>query len=145
MADRRVNIRHHGLQPLQHHQQSLVCTWSLHATGDWHHPQVHLGQNCGWVICYINKLDIRRGKWNEGNNWKSKSYFDPWILWIIWTAVIVLTRRKQFYHCKEIVFMKAFQDGCIKNFYQKEWESLKYVTEIQEDSLCNKERCRCPK
>ena len=39
---------------------------------------------------------------------------------IIWTAVIVLTRIKQFYHCKEIVSVKAFQDGCITIFYQKE-------------------------
>ena len=49
MADWRVHIWHHGLQPLQYHQQPLVRTWSVHATRNRHYSKVNFWEDSWWV------------------------------------------------------------------------------------------------
>ena len=68
MADWRVHIWHHGLQPLQHHQQPLVRTWSVHATRNRHYPKVNFWEDSWWVgnTWFVRKHNVVPGCYLPG-------------------------------------------------------------------------------
>ena len=82
MADWRVHIWHHGLQPLQYHQQPLVRTWSVHATRNRHYSKVNFWEDSWWVgnTWFVRKHNVVPGCYLPGDSNISPALLKVWTL-----------------------------------------------------------------